>query len=41
MQTQLQSHPFNTETVGVIMEIVSIHRVSVKAGHAIKVTNTM
>lgn len=40
MQSQLQSNPVNTETEGV-KERVSIHRVSVKAGHAIEVTNTM
>ena len=41
MQTQLQSNPvYNTETEGV-KERVIIHRASVKAGHAIKVTNTM
>ena len=37
MQSQLQSNPVNTETEGV-KERVSIHRVSVKAGHAIEVT---
>ena len=35
MQTQLQWNPVNTETEGV-KERVSIHRVSIKAGHAIK-----
>ena len=38
--TQLQSNPVNTETEGV-KESVIIHRASIKAGHAIKVTNTM